>query len=111
MAYARRFGKVQALFSENIGLDWREAESLEKSGKQTVDISKFVFRRYGYRLRVLLHGKNAGLESLAISHDIQCSQRALPALGGGDNAISFSAGPQEGTVTIEGKQGKQVMPL
>jgi hypothetical protein len=33
---------------------------------------------------------------------VQHSQRPLPALGRGDNRIAFSAGPQEGTVTVQG---------
>ena len=33
---------------------------------------------------------------------IQCSQRALPSLAQGENTITFSAGPDEGTVTVEG---------
>jgi len=109
-------GKVQLFFSGNNGLDWQEITSLDKPGDQTVDLSKLVFRRYNYRLRILLQGRNTGLEKLAISHEIQCSQRALPALEKGENSISFSAGPQESTVTIEGstlegKRGKQVTPL
>jgi len=109
-------GKVQFFFSGNNGLDWQEIISFDKSGDQTVDLSKLVFRRYDYRLRILLEGKNTGLEKLAISHEIQCSQRALPALDRGENRISFSAGPQEGTFTIEGstqdgKHGRQVTPL
>jgi len=61
---------------------------------------------------VLLEGAGAGLERLAIRHEVQCSQRALPALDRGENTIRFTSGPDEGTVTIEGstqegKQGKQ----
>jgi len=33
---------------------------------------------------------------------IQHSQRALPALAQGDNTITFSSGPSQGTLTIEG---------
>jgi hypothetical protein len=48
---------------------------------------------------------------LKFMNDIQCSQRALPALAQGDNKISFSADKQEGAITIEGamdlsKEGK-----
>jgi hypothetical protein len=47
---------------------------------------------------------------------VQCSQRALPTLDKGENTISFSAGPHEGTVTIQGSstgngEGKQVQPF
>ncbi|HWH70948.1 MAG TPA: hypothetical protein VNT26_16280 [Candidatus Sulfotelmatobacter sp.] len=106
-------GKVRLLFSDNNGLDWRELATVEKSGTQTLDLSKFAFRRYDYRLRVLLEGQGTGLNRLHLSHDVQCSQRALPALDRGENTISFSTGPQEGTITIEGstqeiKLGKQV---
>ena len=66
--------------------------------------------------RVILAGKGTGLDALKLTHDIQCSQRALPTLVRGENTITFSAGPHEGTVTIEGsthggKEGKQVTPM
>ncbi|MHB1035627.1 MAG: hypothetical protein ACYC35_11800 [Pirellulales bacterium] len=95
-------GKVRVFFSDNNGLDWREIASLEKSGQQKIDLTKFVLRRYDYRLRFVLSGKATGLANLKVSHDIQCSQRALPTLAKGDNTINFSAGPQEGTITVEG---------
>ena len=53
-------------------------------------------------MRFTLHGKETGLDALRISHDIQHSQRPLPALAQGDNKITFSAGPQEGTITVQG---------
>ena len=59
-------------------------------------------RRFHRALRLVLGGKGTGLESLKLSHPIQCSQRALPTLGQGENTITFSAGPPEGTITIEG---------
>ncbi|MGA2031616.1 MAG: hypothetical protein ABSG68_05130 [Thermoguttaceae bacterium] len=97
-------GSIRVLFSDNNGLDWREIESLRDfgPGPQRLDLQKFVLRRYDYRLRFVLNGRGTGLESLKITNLIQCSQRALPTLAQGDNTISFSAGPQEGTVTIEG---------
>jgi hypothetical protein len=109
-------GKIRVLLSDNNGLDWKDVLTVEKPGEQTVDLGKFVLRRYDYRLRLVLSGKGTGLERLRITHDIQCSQRALPTLGRGENTITFSAGPQEGTVTIEGStQGKprdkQVTPM
>lgn len=108
--------RIRFMFSDNNGLDWREAGVIEKAGEQVIDLGKLVLRRYDYRLRVLLEGAGAGLERLAITHDVQCSQRALPALDRGENTIRFSSGPDEGTVTIEGstqegKQGKQVTPM
>lgn len=106
-------GKVRVFFSDSNGLDWREIAAVEASGEQKVDLGKHAFRRYDYRLRFVLQGKGTGLESLKIRHDVQCSQRALPTLGRGTNTITFSAGPHEGTVTIQGLasdtgKGKQV---
>ena len=95
-------GKIQALLSDNNGLDWKPVAEIENSGKQRIDLQKLVLGRYDYILRVVLNGKGTGLENLKLSHAIQCSQRALPALVSGENTIAFSAGPQEGTVTIEG---------
>jgi len=109
-------GRIRLQFSDNNGLDWREVAALDQSGEQAIDLGKLCLRRYDYRLRLLLAGQGTGLDELKISHDVQCSQRALPALDRGENTISFSAGPSEGTVTIEGstqggKQGKQVTPM
>ncbi len=109
-------GSIRLLISENNGLDWREIARIEKPGEQIIDLTRFVLRRYDYRLRLVLEGRETGLDRLNISHDIQCSQRALPTLDRGENTISFSAGPQEGTMTIEGstqegKQGKQMTPM
>ena len=95
-------GGIRLFYSDNNGLDWTELATIDKSGASDIDISKSCARRYDYRLRVILKGKGSGLDALKITHDVQCSQRALPALGAGDNTISFSAGPQDGTVTIEG---------
>ncbi len=107
-------GKVRVFFSDNNGLDWTEIGWTESSGPQKVDVQKHVLRRYNYRLRFVMTGKGTGLESLKVTHDIQCSQRALPILDRGENTITFNAGLQEGTVTIEGQtqndtKGKQVM--
>ena len=95
-------GKIQLLLSDNNGLDWKEVASIGQPGPQRIDVQKFVLRRYDYRLRLVLSGKGTGLERLKIAHAIQCSQRALPTLAKDENTITFSAGPQEGTVTIEG---------
>lgn len=107
---------VRIEFSDNNGLDWREVAVVNTAGSQEIDLSKRVFRRYGYRLRFTLTGRDAGLERLKLSHTFQCSQRALPSLDAGTNWIAFSAGPHTGTVTIEGattggKDGKQVTPM
>ncbi len=109
-------GRLRLFFSDTHGLDWRELAAIDKSGPQEIDIGKFCLRRYDYRLRVVFSGRNTGLDRLHISHDLQCSQRALPILDRGENTIRFSAGPAEGTVTIEGstqggKAAKQVTPM
>jgi hypothetical protein len=106
----RARGGITVAISDNNGLDWNEID--QGGGSQEVDLSPWVFRRYDYRLRFELRGKGAALEVLKITHDIQHSQRPLPALAQGPNTISFAAGPPEGTVTLEGStnldhKGKQ----
>jgi len=98
-------GAVRVLFSRNNGLDWREIYVKTGSGawEQTVDLKPFIRRLYDYRLKFELAGKGTGLNMLEIRHDIQHSQRALPALGPGKNTITFSARPaDESTVTVQG---------
>ena len=95
-------GEVAVLFSDNNGLAWKEVSKLNVSGDQKIDLRPFVFRRYDYRLKFVLRGKGTGIDALKIRHDIQHSQRALPALAQGANTISFSAGPAESTLTLEG---------
>ena len=109
-------GEIKVLVSDNNGLDWKQAAAVNETGMQTVDLKPLVFRRYVYVLRLVMKGKGTGLEGLRIEHDIQHSQRPLPALARGENKIAFSAGPQEGTITIEGAmdpsptgKGKQVL--
>jgi len=98
-------GPVSVSFSDNNGLDWKE---VAVNGSE-IDLSPLVFRRYDYRL--VLKG---ALTSLRIEHDVQNSQRALPALGAGKNTLTFSAGPAESTITVEGStnegsKGKQLL--
>ncbi len=95
-------GKVMVSSSDNNGLDWRTIGHRTAAGSQTVDLVPFVRRRYDYLLKFELEGKGTGLDALKIVHDIQHSQRPLPALGQGANTITFRAGPPEGTVTVEG---------
>jgi hypothetical protein len=107
-------GSVVVSFSDNNGLDWREVARVTSSGERRVDLSKLVLRRYDYRLKFEFRGTGTGLDALKIVHDVQHSQRPLPALGQGDNVITFSAGPPEGTVTVEGttdlaRKGKQLI--
>lgn len=95
-------GPAAVSFSDNNGLDWKELASTTSTGPQEIDLSAHVLRRYDYRLKFELKGKGSGLDALRIEHDIQNSQRALPALGAGKNTLTFSAGPAESTVTVEG---------
>ncbi len=106
-------GGIAVALSDNNGLDWKEIAAVAASGDQAVDLKPHVLRRYDYRLRFTMKGKGTGLDALAITHDIQHSQRPLPALAQGANRIAFSAEPQEGTITVEGttdpaNRGKQV---
>lgn len=95
-------GSVDVLLSDNNGLDWKQALALTSSGRRILSLTPWVMRRYDYRLKVVLRGQGTGLEALRITHDVQCSQRALPALGQGKNTITFSAEPAEGTISVEG---------
>jgi hypothetical protein len=107
-------GSIVVSFSDNNGLNWKEIARADATGEQRVDLRPLVFRRYDYRLKFVLRGAGTGLDALKIVHDIQHSQRPLPVLGQGDNTITFSAGPAEGTVTVEGAtnmsaKGKQLL--
>ncbi len=98
-------GPVTARFSDNNGLDWKDVAI----AGNTIDLTPLVFRRYDYRLQF-----KGALQSLRIEHDLQNSQRALPALAAGKNTLTFSAGAPESTVTVEGStndsaKGKQLL--
>jgi hypothetical protein len=95
-------GSVRVEYSDNNGLDWRSVVTVDSSGAREIDLKPLVYRRYDYRLKVTLAGAGTKIEALKLTHDVQHSQRALPALGQGENRITFSAGPQEGTVTVQG---------
>ncbi|MCS7192262.1 MAG: hypothetical protein NZ937_04670 [Armatimonadetes bacterium] len=94
-------GQIRVFFSDNNGLDWKEVVTVTETGERRVDLSLLVLRRYDYRLRFVLMGKGTGLERLKVSHDIQHSQRALPALGQGKNIVTVTVGAPEGTVTLQ----------
>jgi hypothetical protein len=96
-------GTVVVSFSDNHGLDWKPIASVSTSTPQTIDLGKLVHRRYDYRLKFELTGAGTGLDAVAVTHEIQNSTRALPALDAGENKIAFSAGAAEGTITINGK--------
>jgi hypothetical protein len=100
-------GSIAIALSGNNGLDWTDVATINESGSKTVDLKPHVYRRYDYRLRFTLTGAGTKLESLKLTHDVQHSQRALPALDKGQNTITFSAGLQEGTVTVFGNTNKE----
>jgi hypothetical protein len=107
-------GSLGVSYSDNNGLDWRELTRVTEPGRQRVDLTPLVRRRYDYRLKFELRGAGTGLDALRLVHDVQHSQRPLPALGQGANTITFTAGPAEGTVTVEGatnlaNRGKQLL--
>ncbi|MGA2619218.1 MAG: hypothetical protein ABSF26_16540 [Thermoguttaceae bacterium] len=95
-------GSIAVALSDNNGLDWQEVVRIDASGPRQIDLSKLILRRYDYRLRLAFQGAGTGLDGLSFHHDVQHSQRPLPALDKGQNTITFSAGPQEGTISIEG---------
>lgn len=95
-------GSIAVSFSDNHGLDWTEVARIDQSGVSTLDLKKLCYRRYDYRLKFEIAGQGTGLDALKIAHDIQHSQAPLPALLEGENKITFTAGPHEGTVTLEG---------
>lgn len=95
-------GKINVLLSDNNGLGWKEVATVDAGGEQKISLTPLVYRRYVYIIRFVMKGKGTGLDSLRLTHDIQHSQRALPALDQGENKISFAAGLPEGTITIEG---------
>jgi hypothetical protein len=105
---------IQVLSDKVPGLDWKQIARAVKAGKHEVDLTPLVLRRYDYRLKFEFRGKGTGLDALRFVHDVQHSQRPLPALGKGHNQLTFRAGPAEGTVTVEGStnlasKGKQLV--
>ena len=95
-------GSIVVSYSDNNGLDWKEVARVTSADKQQLDLSPLVVRRYDYRLKFEFRGLGTGLDALKVVHDIQHSQRPLPALDQGSNTITFDASQAEGTITIEG---------
>jgi hypothetical protein len=102
-------GSIKVKYSDNNGLDWTDKDlpRISKTGAQKIDLRR-TFRSYDYYLKFEIAGKGTGLDSLKIVNDIQHSQRPLPALDKGENTITFSAGPQEGWVKIEGNTDSDI---
>jgi hypothetical protein len=95
-------GAITVSFSDNNGLVWKEIARIDKSGEQKLDLTDLIKRRYDYRLKFQSTGSDSSVEGIKSVLDFQCSQAALPVITEGENKLTFSAGPQEGTVTIEG---------
>ncbi len=103
-------GGVVVSLSDNQGLDWKKIADVKAGGEQKIDLTPVVFRRYDYRLKFELSGKATGLDSLEITHEVQHSQAPLPTLTEGRNTITLAAGPQEGTITLEGNTDPAAAP-
>jgi hypothetical protein len=105
-------GSIEVSMSDNHGRSWKPLATVSTSGAQKIDLTPQVLRRYDYRLKIVLKGKGSGVDSLKLVHDLQHSQRALPALDKGENQVRVTAGSGEGTIAIEGAgpkfAGKQV---
>lgn len=101
-AVLQQGGSIGVYLSDTNGASWKEVQKIEKAGPASIDLGSLVIRKYDYILRLVIDGKGTGISGLSFAHDVQHSQRALPALAKGDNTIEFSTGPQEGTITIEG---------
>ena len=93
-------GVVQAFISTNNGLDWAALKKIDAAKfNEEIDISAKVLRRYDYYVRLVLQG-DVTIAGLEMENDIQCSQRALPALAQGENTITVSGSPSTDTITI-----------
>ncbi|MGH7143802.1 MAG: hypothetical protein ACREJ2_06640 [Planctomycetota bacterium] len=99
-------GTISIAVSWDNGRSWKDAGKLGKGNGQNLDLTSLVTHHYQYRLKLVLTGAGTGVRQLKLTEQFQCSQRALPALGAGDNKITYLAGPQEGTVTVEGTNPK-----
>jgi hypothetical protein len=95
-------GSIVVSLSDNQGFDWVKMAESTASGEQKIDLTKFVERRYDYRLKFEIAGAGTGLDDLRIVHDVQHSQAPLPTLREGPNTITFTAGRPEGTIALEG---------
>jgi hypothetical protein len=102
-------GAITIEASDNNGNSWKPAGALT-AGASKVDLTPIVYDRYDYRLKFTLKGAGTSIKALKLTHDTQHSQRALPALGAGENSLSFSSGPQEGTITVEARHQPGAFP-
>ena len=95
-------GRIDVELSRNHGLDWTAVGSITTSGATALKTGDLVHRAYDYRVRFTLHGAGTGFEKLVIGNLIQHSQRPLPALGQGENTLTMTTGPAQGTITLFG---------
>jgi hypothetical protein len=101
-------GSVKVSFSDNNALDWTPVATIDKSGEQVLDLTKLTARRYDYRLKFDVQGAGTKVDAIKAANDFQCSQAALPTITEGENQLTFNAGPQEGTVTVEGSTETEI---
>ncbi|MCL2648052.1 MAG: hypothetical protein FWD61_13750 [Phycisphaerales bacterium] len=95
-------GSMKTSISLNNGLDWKEIASADKAGEAKTDLKPFIFGKYDYRVKFDFTGAGAGLDALKLVNRFQHSQAPLPVITEGDNKITFAAGDQEGTITVQG---------
>jgi hypothetical protein len=100
--YGSAGGSIAVSYSDDNGLDWKPLAKLEQTGGQTLDLTPIVQKRYDYRMKFELAGEGTAIRDLKTTHQFQCSQAALPVIASGENKLTFSAGPSEGTITVEG---------
>lgn len=93
-------GSIEVLVSLNNGVDWKSVQKAA-SGPSKINLTNFARGKYDYQVKFVLAGKGTGINSLKFVHDVQHAQTPLPILVEGDNTITFKAGPQEGTITVE----------
>ncbi|MCL2639490.1 MAG: hypothetical protein FWD53_01460 [Phycisphaerales bacterium] len=94
-------GSIAVSFSDTNGVNWKPLATLT-AGENKIDLKPHNYRRYDYRLKFDMKGAGTGLDAVQVVNIIQNSTRALPALDAGENKIAFTAGSQEGTITVFG---------
>src|SRR5205823_11627239 len=83
-------GSVAVSFSDNNGLDWKPVATIDKSGEQTLDLTKLTSRRYDYRMKFDVTGVGTTVDAIKTVNDFQCSQAALPTITEGENKLTFN---------------------
>ncbi len=87
MVSIRGTGSVGVQVSVDNGKSWQSAGQ----GPGRIDLTRFVERRYGYQLKLLLDA-DAKVTGLRTDTYFQLAQAALPALVRGENRMTFTLG-------------------